>query len=594
MVNQNTRSIKNRFFITIVVILMSAGVIISYFQYQTILAEEKNIVALQHDNIHRSYDFLLKKLEDDLLTQAKVLLQSKELRKSLYKQDQKRVHELSNTTYELLQSNNPFLKIMTFRLHDGAAFLRLHKTQMHGDALHSTREIIHQTNRDHIARAGFEVGKLDMVYRVILPIFYKEEYIGSLEIGVQPDYLMQALKKVGYVQYGLLVKDLDKSAALDKISYHRVDDYFLVKSDPLFTQEISKIDLNKHQMTMSCCDRLYVITTDLDLLSYKGEPVAKILLGFDIDAISTRTDKLLLNSFLFTITIIILISALIHLGLNFFVKRLISTQDELQELNETLEYKVNEQIRKNHIQEQHMLQQSRLAQMGELLSMIAHQWRQPLSSINAIITTTRLRYTLRDFDLEKKSDQEDLISYTQKQLDSVEESIVNLSHTIDDFRDFYKPSKEKRVSFVHEPIDKALVLIEASLKSSLISYKREYADTPKIPMHFNEVTQVILNLLQNAMEELLEHKTENPMISLKTSSDEENVYIEIYDNGPGIDKEIASKLFDPYFSTKEKKNGSGLGLYMSKMIIEEHHKGRFYLKEESELTCFVISFKQIQ
>ena len=241
-----------------------------------------------------------------------------------------------------------------------------------------------------------------------------------------------------------------------------------------------------------------------------------------------------------------------------------------------------------------MIQQSRLAQMGELLSMIAHQWRQPLSTINTIITSMKVRYTLNDFNLENKGTQEELIAYTQKQLNNVEDTVLNLSHTIDDFRDFYKPSKEKKVSLIQEPIDKALDLIKASLKGSDISYDKEYANTPKIAIHFNEVTQVILNLLQNSMEELLQDKTYNPEISIKTFADEDNVYIEVCDNGPGIGKEIAAKIFDPYFSTKDKKNGTGLGLYMSKMIIEEHHKGRLYINEESEHTCFIISFKQEQ
>ena len=592
--NLSVRAIKNRFFISTVLILIIAGAIISYFQYQTILSEEENTLALQHKNIHRSYDFLLKKLEIDLLTNAEILLQSKELRKALFIKDRQRAYELSLPTYKLLQESNPFLKIMTFRLEDATAFLRVHKPKMFGDSLHSAREMIFQTNKDKTSHTGFEIGKLEMVYRLVTPVFYNKKYLGTLEIGVQPDYLMQALKKVGYLQYGLLIKNLDTSAALKKSSFHKIDDYYLVKSDPIFAEEISKIDLKKHQIKIRCCNRLYSIESDLNLLNYKKEPIAKILLGFDINTVSTRTEKLLLNSFTFITAVIVLISVLIHLGLNFFMKRLESTQIQLQELNETLEQKVQEQIKKNSIQEQHMIQQSRLAQMGELLSMIAHQWRQPLSTINTIITSMKVRYTLNDFNLENKGTQEELIAYTQKQLNNVEDTVLNLSHTIDDFRDFYKPSKEKKVSLIQEPIDKALDLIKASLKGSDISYDKEYANTPKIAIHFNEVTQVILNLLQNSMEELLQDKTYNPEISIKTFADEDNVYIEVCDNGPGIGKEIAAKIFDPYFSTKDKKNGTGLGLYMSKMIIEEHHKGRLYINEESEHTCFIISFKQEQ
>ncbi len=591
MLNKNIRVLKRRFFFLILLILIAAGLTISFFQYQTIRDEEKNTLALQHAHIHSSYNLLLETLQEDLLTDSKILLGSYELREAIYRQDRQKAYEVSLEAFEHLQNSNPFLKIMTFRLQDGTTFLRMHKPEMHGDTLHPSRTIVIDTNQKQVAHSGFEIGKLEMAYRAVTPIFYKERYIGSLEIGVSPDYLMQALQQVGYLQYGLIIKDLENSAALDKAQLSKIGEYYLVKSDPLFTEEVELIDLEDHQTKLICCGKLYAIETDLDLLDHNHEVVAKILLGFDIDFIQTRTDELVTNSILFISMIIIVVGALMHLGLNFFMIELENTQDKLQKLNETLEEKVRLEVQKNRVQEQHMLQQSRLAQMGELLSMIAHQWRQPLASINAIITSTKLKYALNDFDLEKKSDQEELIAYTQKQLDSVERNVVNLSNTIDDFRDFYKPTKEKIEIIVHEPIEKALTLIKGSFKSNHITYQTDYADVPKISMHINEVTQVILNLLQNAMEELLEHKIKDPAIDIKTSFDEENSYIEICDNGPGIDKETASKIFDPYFSTKQNKNGSGLGLYMSRMIIQEHHNGNLYLKEESDLTCFVISFR---
>jgi signal transduction histidine kinase len=117
----------------------------------------------------------------------------------------------------------------------------------------------------------------------------------------------------------------------------------------------------------------------------------------------------------------------------------------------------------------------------------------------------------------------------------------------------------------------------------------EYDETLEYELHFNELTQVILNLLQNAMDELLEHKVEHSTIMISTLKEKDTLYIEICDNGRGIDVSIADKIFDPYFSTKKSKNGSGLGLYMSKMIIEEHHGGKFYLNTDKEMTCFTIS-----
>jgi len=583
------KRVRDRFFIVMLSILMIGGLAVSYYNYQIIVSEEKNTLAIEHDNIHRSYDFVLKQLENDLLLHSEIILGSKELRKAIASQERSKILELAQSSFELLKKDNPYLKIMTFRLPDGRTLLRLHRPKMFGDSLHPSRKMIIQTNEKQTAHTGFEVGKLEMAYRSVAPIFYEDRYIGSLELGVDMDYIIHSLKQVAYLQYALLVKGIENSAALTKPVLPMIGDFYLVKSDPLFTENIDKINLQVHSIEASCCDRLYTITSDLDLGGYKGETVAKILLGFDIHAIAQRTDKVLTRSILFVFIIVGILSLVINAGFKFFTNQLTKTQEELAGLNQTLEQRVNEEIDKNRMQEKHMLHQSRLAQMGETLSMIAHQWRQPLATINAIIASTKLRYELQDFDLDKKNDKEALITYTHDQLDRIENSIISLSEIIDDFKDFYKPTKNKVAIEIHKPIQRALNLIEASFISKHINCEIIYEDRSKVKVHFNELTQVLLNLFQNAMEEMLEHDTPHPTVSVKTFSDERYTYIEICDNGEGIDEKLAEKIFDPYFSTKEEKNGSGLGLYMSKMIIEEHHHGKFYLKKESKQTCFVIA-----
>ena len=270
--------------------------------------------------------------------------------------------------------------------------------------------------------------------------------------------------------------------------------------------------------------------------------------------------------------------------------RIHSQKKELFDIQQDLHAKVKMEVDKNHEKEQHMLHQSRLAQMGELLSMIAHQWRQPLAGISAIVSTLKVKYELGLFDLEKQGGQEKMITFTTQQLDQIEKNVTNLSHIITDFKDFYKPSRVKELVHIEASAKKAFAMIKASLKKHKITYNEEFADTPKLSLYPNELTQVILNLFQNAIDEMLEKGTPQPTITVKTSSDSHSVFMEVYDNGNGIDEKIFDKIFDPYFSTKASKNGSGLGLYMSKVIIEDHHNGRFYLKKESEQTCFVIAF----
>jgi len=270
-------------------------------------------------------------------------------------------------------------------------------------------------------------------------------------------------------------------------------------------------------------------------------------------------------------------------------ERIYLQKKDLFEIQANLKNKVKQEITKNRETEKYMLHQSRLAQMGELLSMIAHQWRQPLALINVIIFTIKMRLDLNEFDLDKKSGQEELILFTNEQLDIIEETTGGLSTIIDDFKDFYKPSKEKAVIKLNEPVNKAISMVKASFEKNMITLRETYEDTPKVSIYTNELTHVILNLLQNSMDELIEHKVQNPKITIKNFSNDSTVILEISDNGEGIDEETAKKIFDPYFSTKESKNGTGLGLYMSKVIIENHHNGKLFLKDDNIQTCFVIS-----
>lgn len=225
--------------------------------------------------------------------------------------------------------------------------------------------------------------------------------------------------------------------------------------------------------------------------------------------------------------------------------------------------------REREQQDEQMLQQSRLAQMGEMISMIAHQWRQPLMAISIAAINMKLDAQLECFDLKTKDGRDAQKNAYLDELNNIENYIENLTTTIDDFRNFYKPDKRLTLCSFHEISSKALNIIQKSLDMACITMVEEYCDEVKLEMHENEVMQVILNIFKNAQDNFKEKKILNPQI--KITSKDNTLYIS--DNGGGIPDNIIDKIFDPYFSTKDEKNGTGLGLYMSKMIIEEHHNG---------------------
>ena len=235
-------------------------------------------------------------------------------------------------------------------------------------------------------------------------------------------------------------------------------------------------------------------------------------------------------------------------------------------------------------QEQTLMQHSRMAQMGEMISMIAHQWRQPLGAISSATSTLKLKMMLEEFDLKTKEGIEESNKYFTEKLDNIEKYVKSLTMTIDDFRNFYKPNKKPSTTSLKSVVEKSLSIIEASLEVDKIDIIKEYNSTEEIEIFENEMMQVILNILKNSQDNFKEKNIDAPFIKIVIDTK----LISIYDNGGGISNDIIENIFDPYFSTKNERNGTGLGLHMSKIIIDEHHDGQLDVHNTLDGVCFTI------
>jgi PAS domain S-box-containing protein len=245
--------------------------------------------------------------------------------------------------------------------------------------------------------------------------------------------------------------------------------------------------------------------------------------------------------------------------------------------SELLTLKVKEEERKNKLNEALIREQSRLAQMGEMLSMIAHQWRQPLSAIAAAAGSLKLK-AKRD-----KLDSETALEIAQK----INNFAAHLSDTIDDFRNFFKSNKKETLTDFQTILNSVLSITEPSLAKNNIELKVTIQDTQQFSTFENELKQVILNLIKNAEDALVEKNIQNPYIKITI----DKTHFSIEDNAGGIADDIIGKIFDPYFSTKNKKDGTGLGLYMSKIIIEDHCHGQLIVSNEDKGAKFQIILK---
>lgn len=264
----------------------------------------------------------------------------------------------------------------------------------------------------------------------------------------------------------------------------------------------------------------------------------------------------------------------------------VETERNLVKLRESLEAKVQERTQelqeelvRSQEKDNRLLHQSHLAQMGEMISMIAHQWRQPLSSISAIAGTLSIDVMMDEYKKE----------FFQERLDSIAELSQHLSITIDDFRNFFKTDKEIEEGTLMEVVESSLQIIEPTLTSKSITVKLEVESTPiKVHTYINEVKQVVLNILKNSEDIMQEQENQDGKIWIKCYTGEGCVFLSIEDNAGGVPEGIIEKIFDPYFSTKTKKDGTGLGLYMSKVIIEEHCKGMLSITNTQHGAKFTI------
>ena len=231
-------------------------------------------------------------------------------------------------------------------------------------------------------------------------------------------------------------------------------------------------------------------------------------------------------------------------------------------LNEGLSETVEKKVTEVHKQQEMLITQSRLAAMGEMLSMIAHQWRQPLSTTTLRISKLQIKSMLE----EKGSDERDEL------LEEVSDTLVYLSDTIDDFQTYFKPDNKKEVVNIASVTERAKGFIRARTDIYKINVVCQGDSEVSIQTYPNELIQVLINILNNAVDVVVSSNPVRKEIAIEVLRSDEDVRILITDSGSGIEEKLLERVFEPYFSTKS-ENGTGLGLYMAKMIIQEHMSG---------------------
>jgi signal transduction histidine kinase len=362
----------------------------------------------------------------------------------------------------------------------------------------------------------------------------------------------------GFVTIGANVDEFHSAANatrenINKILKHQTENIEVIVKNNKF--EIDKFinNLINELTIVTALMVIFIIIIALLLSNYISAKIEKLLLG---------TNKFSNNELDYRIEV----SSNDEIGKleksfnNMAIKIQNLIKDE-KELNESLEQKVKDGIKKARQQEQLLIQQSRLASLGEMIGNIAHQWRQPLNALGLIIQNIQFSYYNNELD----------DKFIDKSVNKANLLTDNMSKTIDDFRNFFKPNKVKKIFDLNNSIDKSIDLINTPFVNKYIEIIKKF-DPKNIEIlgYSNEFSQVIINILNNAKDAFKESTTKHKRIIVRTFTKDSRAFIEISDNATGIKEDMIEKVFDPYFTTKEEGQGMGIGLYMSKTIIEKN------------------------
>lgn len=235
---------------------------------------------------------------------------------------------------------------------------------------------------------------------------------------------------------------------------------------------------------------------------------------------------------------------------------------ELQAVNASLEARVARSVEEIRAKDRLLIMQGRQASMGEMIGNIAHQWRQPLNALGLVIANLQDAFEMNDLDAPTM----------QKLAGDGQRLIRKMSSTIDDFRSFFRPDKEQRAFSAREQVTAAISLVRPGFEAKRIDVRLTAPEDVVLWGTPNEYSQVLLNLLVNAKDAILASGAEQGRIEIKIWEDGEQGHLRVTDDGGGIPEDVMDRIFEPYFSTKA--SGTGIGLYMSKTIIEQNMGGK--------------------
>ncbi len=411
------------------------------------------------------------------------------------------------------------------------------------------------------------VGIYDITFKSIVPIYEDNNFIGILEGITHFNSITKDLREIDNLEPIILVdKYFTKQLKENSFSKIFFKDYYVPNID--VSKELLSY-LEKEEIENFLKINSYLIKDGKIITNFQiyqdDVKLANILVFKDLNLIDiSEITKFKQHAFLYLILFLILL-CLTVLIISYYIY-----SKRLKELNLYLQQTVNKEIIKNDEKNKLLFQQNKMAAMGEMIENIAHQWRQPLSIITTSASSIKLK---KEYGVLEDKECEESLNY-------IIDTANYLSNTIDDFRYYFSPQKNKNLFKSIDLIEKALNIVKISFNKNDIKIIKEIEDCEVLTFE-NELLQVIINILNNAEDELIKKEKDfEKYLFIKIVKEKDNLEIFIKDNAGGIKEEIIDRIFEPYFTTKHKSKGTGIGLYMCEEIINKHIKGTISVSNE--------------
>lgn len=560
-----------------------------------VLSEKTNKVNLEYKMIYNSYSNVSKLVFDTKINTKKVL-------ELFAKRDRGALYEYLKDNYKKITKFS--VKQLHFHLPNNDSFLRMHRPEKYGDNLSKDRLTVKYVSQNQKYIDGFEEGKIFNGFRFVYPLFEDDKYIGSVEISFSALFFIQEIVRGYDVHVDFFIdEDVVKQKVFkDEISNYvasPIKGYMFEKSIVNYTGEAdtNTESLKRYETLITTRFKIkkafsiylkekHIISTFIPLINPLNKKCVAWLKVDAKNSVISVIEKTKNSIFIIVIILILFMLLYIYKHLKFeeSLKREVKKKTkELNSINNHLEELVEKEVEKNKEQEKILIVQSQYAAIGNMISMIAHQWRQPISIIAMEVNNIILDIELDDLNSDiLKECSENILLTTEE-----------LSHTIDEFGDFFKPNNAPEDISIQDLLANVIKIIGKSLENNNIELSIDLKENILLTTYTKELMQVLMNILHNAKELFIQQTQDEKRISIVIVDKDNDVEIVICDNAGGIPEESMDQIFYPYFSTKNEQNGSGLGLYITKTIVEKHLMGKIEVENKFNGACFKISFPKI-